>query len=386
MTATNSNASVVSLSKQQRYQATKKVTLVSVATNIVLSIAQLFGGFFTHSQALIADGIHTLSDLISDFIVLIAAKFASQDADDEHPYGHGRFETVATVVLGILLSAAAVGIFSDAVIRLFDQDHSHQPAALGVVFALLAVISKEGLYQYTMRVAKQIDSDMLRANAWHHRSDAISSLVVLIGLGGAVLFGIPWLDSIAAMIVSLMILRMGIRLAMRSFGELVDSAVEPEQHQAMTQFINQLDGIESLHMLRTRKMGGRIFADVHIQVNPYISVSEGHAIAETSIMQLKHQFNDLEDITIHIDPEDDELSSESARLPNRAHIEALIDQYLSSSSLSIDQLQLTLHYLAGKLAIEIHAVERADLDALYQLKAELKGLDYVQRVMLYRGV
>jgi len=235
-------------------------------------------------------------------------------------------------------------------------------------------------------VAKRIDSDMLRSNAWHHRSDAISSLVVLIGLGGAIVFGVPWLDAIAAMIVSLMILRMGIKLAMRSVNELVDSGVDPEQQQAMTQFINQFEGIESLHMLRTRKMGGRVFADVHIQVNPHISVSEGHAIAEISIMRLKQQFKDLEDITIHIDPEDDELSSESIRLPNRQQLDQQIDELLESSPLSRDQIDLTLHYLSGKLSIIIHAVAGADKQALKELSASLQDLSFVSDVKLYSEI
>ncbi len=174
--------------KQDRYEATRKVTLVGVAVNICLSLVQLVGGFFASSQALIADGVHTLSDLASDFVVLFAAKMANQDADEDHPYGHGRFETLATVILGLALAGVAVGIMFNAASRLLNPEHLTQPTSIALIFAALAIVAKEGLYHYTMRIANRFNSKMLEANAWHHRSDAYSSIPVAVSVLVAKIF------------------------------------------------------------------------------------------------------------------------------------------------------------------------------------------------------
>jgi len=382
------NLSDKPLSKQQRYQATKRVTIISIFSNCLLAIAQIFGGLFTHSQALIADGMHTLSDLFSDFIVLIAAKFASQDADETHPYGHGRFETVATVGLGLILAGTAIGIFLDAIHRLLNPERLLQPSALSLLFAGLAIITKEALYQYTLWVAKRINSDLLRANAWHHRSDAISSLIVLIGVFGAVLFNLAWLDAVAAIFVSLFIFKMGIKLALSSVNELVDSAVDTETVNAIHQYLIQLDGIQNVHALRTRKMAGRIIADVHLQVNPLISVSEGHAIAERTFRQLKAEFKDLEDITIHIDPEDDEIAAESARLPSREQFDETLQQLLQQFSLQQAVTDYQLHYLDGKLSIDlIVASEHSILqDHQNACVAKIQQIPYLGKIRIYQAI
>ena len=180
-----------------RYKETVKVTIIGAIVNVLLALAQLAGGFFSQSQALIADGIHTLSDLASDFVVLFAAKLASKDADEDHPYGHGRIETVATIILGLSLSSIGVGIALDSFGRLAHPELLLNPSIWGLLFAGLAIVSKETLFHYTMRTAKRINSPMLKANAWHHRSDAISSVVVLAGIAGAVFLHIQWLDAAA---------------------------------------------------------------------------------------------------------------------------------------------------------------------------------------------
>jgi cation diffusion facilitator family transporter len=379
-------ASTQNISRQQRYKATRNVTIISIITNTLLAFAQLVGGFFTHSQALMADGIHTLSDLVSDFIVLIAARFASKDADEDHPYGHGRFETLATVILGVLLAGAAASIVVDAVTRLLQPERLLSPTSLSLFFAVLAVISKEGLYQYTMHVANRIDSDMLRANAWHHRSDAISSLIVLIGIGGALLLNLPWLDAVAAILVGLMILRMGFRIAIRSVSELVDTAVEPEKVSEIRNFISKINGIESLHMLRTRKVGGKIFADVHIQVEPYISVSEGHSIAERTILSLKKHFPSIEDITVHIDPEDDEVSAISSKLPDRNQVMQDISPFFKAHGLEDAFQRASLHYLQGKLDLNLFFASQIEETTLSETMVEIKKLPYIGDVKIYQQI
>ncbi len=337
----------------ERKAATQRVTLVGAVINLLLSIAQLLGGVATQSQALIADGLHTLSDLASDFVVLAAASHAHKDADDDHPYGHGRIETVATVILGLMLAGVAIAIFMRGWDRLFLVEPLPIPHPTAMVFAALAILSKEALYHYTLRTAKRFKSSLLQANAWHHRSDAISSVIVLLGIGGAQ-FGLPWLDPVAAMLVALMIMYMAWNMIMDSASELVDTGIEPEEAEAITHFIRALDGVESVHMLRTRKMGGAVFADAHIQVSGQISVSEGHHIAEYVMRNMKKKFPDISDVTVHIDPEDDETSKPSASLPTRKELMTQLRSHPLTTPLWPQLEKIILHYIDGSIRLEMY--------------------------------
>ncbi len=381
---TNNASHAPSKNNKQRYVATRNVTLIGIAVNIFLSLIQLIGGFFTQSQALIADGVHTLSDLASDSVVLVAAKMASKDADDDHPYGHGRFETVATVILGLALAGVAVGIAINAVGRLMNPENLLQPKPLALIFAGLAIVSKEGLYQYTMSVANRINSKMLKANAWHHRSDALSSIVVAVGVAGSVFLEIPWLDAAAAVMVALMIFYMGVRLILDSTMELVDTALEPEKTAEIGQFISSIEGVDHMHMLRTRKMGDTVLADVHLQVNSYLSVSEGHYIAEQVMNKLRKKFPEMHDITVHIDPEDDESVSPSRDLPSRNQVMAEIYPILQSAKIDADINNIVLHYIDGKIEIEI-LINKAHGDAvLRKLKESCMKNSQIRRITIHQ--
>ncbi len=380
-TASSTTATV---SRETRYKASRNVTLVGMVVNILLSSAQLFGGIFTHSQALIADGIHTLSDLASDFVVLVAAKLASKDADEDHPYGHGRIETVATVILGLALAGVAVGIALNAFERITHPEKLLQPTPLALVFAALAIISKEGLYHYTMSVANRINSKMLKANAWHHRSDALSSIMVAIGVAGSVFLEIPWLDAAAAIVVAIMIFYMGVRLILDSTMELVDTALEPEKTEKISKFISSIEGVEQMHMLRTRRMGHDVLADVHIQVNPYLSVSEGHYIAENVMQKLRAQFPEMHDITVHVDPEDDETGSPSAKLPSRNQIMAKIYPGIQATGISDDIRNILLHYINGKVEVEIYLDCHHDHGTLEALRNACENCEHVRSVSIYQ--
>ncbi|WP_299870726.1 cation diffusion facilitator family transporter [uncultured Cocleimonas sp.] len=373
--------------KQERYKATRNVTLTGAIVNALLSIAQLLGGYFAQSQALIADGVHTLSDLASDFVVLFAAKAASKDADEDHPYGHGRFETVATVILGVALGAVAIGIAMNAVGRLMNPEKLLQPQPIALLFVALAIISKEGLYHYTMSVANRVDSKLLKANAWHHRSDAISSVLVAIGVAGSVFFKIPWLDAAAAIVVAVMIFYMGLKLIMDSTMELVDTAWEPEKTDEIKEFIGDIEGVEEMHLLRTRKMGNAVLGDIHVQVNPYLSVSEGHHIAESVITKLRRNFPEMNDITVHIDPEDDEVASLSKTLPNRHDL--MVKIYPELQALNIDQAvhNINLHYVRGKIELEIIINAHLPIETITALKEACENLEEVRSLtVLYRMV
>jgi len=344
-----------SLSSAQRYYAIRQVTLVGVVGNILLSIIKLIFGFIGQSQALIADGLHSLSDLISDGVVLVAAKYSSQDADANHPYGHGRFETVATIAVGGLLLIVAAGLLIDASHRLLEPELLLQPGLISLVVIVISLVIKEILYQYTVKVAKRIRSPMLQANAWHHRSDAISSLIVLVGVVGSMV-GVQWLDAIAAIGVSLMIAHIGWTLGWSGVSELVDTALDEEQLQEIRELIQSVDGVCTLHELRTRRMGSQALVDVHILVNPRISVSEGHQIGEMVRHCLINNLEDIADVLVHIDPEHDEQAHPNLKLPLRHEIVARLQKKLVGSEMvkMIDEEQVTLHYLSGKLTIDIY--------------------------------
>ena len=340
------------LTSNDRYQQTKKVTLVGAAINLFLSFIKILFGYVSQSQSLIADGIHSLSDLISDGMVLIAAKHSHREADEEHPYGHGRFETVVTVALGLLLIVVAGGIAVDAVRRIMEPSFLMHPGLLALVVAAISIAANEFLFRYTIHVADKFKSNMLRANAWHHRGDAISSVIVLLGVGGTML-GIEYLDAIAAIGVAGMIIKIGWDLCVQSVRELVDTALEPETVNSINETIMNVDGVRELHSLRTRRMGGEALVDVHVLVNPKLSVSEGHQIGEKVRAEVVKHVDDVTDVMVHIDPEDDEIMARNDHLPLRQNL----NDQLKSCWSEIPEAQLidniTLHYLDGKIHVEL---------------------------------
>ena len=337
--------------QQQRYQEVRKVTLIGSALDFSLGTAKIVIGWMANSQALVADGVHSLSDLLTDFMVLYAAKHSHKEADSEHPYGHGRIETLTTASLGLVLVAIAFGIGYHSIQRLNDNEAVMEFGMLAFSIALISVLTKEWIYRYTMSAARRLRSDMLMANAWHSRSDAFSSMVVLVGIMGVAL-GHAYLDAIAAVIVAAMIAKIGIDLLRSSTQELIDSALEPEKVALLRQQIVAVDGVRSIHMLRTRKSAGNILVDVHIQVDPRLSVSEGHRIGDVVRQSLLNQADGITDVTIHIDPENDETIDHCGQLPLREHvIQALKQQWADLPAAAIENV--TLHYLSGGIDVEL---------------------------------
>lgn len=339
-------------SQDNRQQASRTTTLIGAAVNIVLTAIQILLGVIGHSQALIADGLHTLSDLVTDILVLVAVKHSSQKADADHPYGHSRYETAATVILGVILIAVAFGIGYRALQRLLTLDSLVIPSSYTLIAAALAIAAKESLYQYTIRVARRHQSAILEANAWHHRSDAISSVIVLLGIAGS-LAGWPWLDPAAALAVALMIVHIGWSLGQDAMKELVDTGLDPEAITALRATINGVDGVHNIHSLRTRRMGGKILIDVHLQVDGMISVSEGHLISETVRSRLLRQNPGVLDVLVHIDPENDEVFSPAVGLPLRAELMPKLQQAFREIPEAEQIRNLTLHYLKGKIIIDL---------------------------------
>ena len=283
-----------------RSAAAARSTWVSVVVNVVLSIVQIAVGVLAKSQGLIADGLHSVSDLVADFVVLFANRHSQKDADAEHPYGHQRFETAASLVLGLLLMGVGIGLLWSAISKLDTPESIPAVHVSALWVAGAALLAKELLFRYMLRVAERVKSSMLVANAWHARSDAASSLVVALGIGGN-LAGYPILDPIAALIVGLMLTRMGWRFAWDALQDLIDRSVDEQELQAITQTLVHTPGVYGVHDVRTRKMGDMISVDVHLEVDATLTVEAGHAIAVAARLRVLQQHGVIQVMT-HIDP------------------------------------------------------------------------------------
>ena len=284
----------------QRAAAASRSTWVSVAVNLVLTIAQIGVGIVAKSQGLIADGIHTLSDLVADFVVLFANHHSQKDADTDHPYGHQRFETAASLVLGVLLLAVGVGMLWSAVGKLQHPESIATVHITALWVAGAALVAKELLFRYMLSVAKRVKSSMLVANAWHARSDAASSLVVGVGIIGN-LMGYPILDPIAAALVGFMVTRMGWGFGWDALHDLMDRAVDEAEVAAIRQTLMDTPGISNVHDVRTRKMGDMIVVDAHLEVDATLSVEQGHDIAVAARDRVLQRHRVLNMMT-HVDP------------------------------------------------------------------------------------
>lgn len=283
-----------------RAQAASRSTWVSVGVNLVLTCVQITAGVFSKSQGLIADGIHSLSDLVADFVVLIANHHSQKDADEEHPYGHQRFETAASLVLGLLLLAVGIGMLLSAVDKVQHPETLQQVHVLALYVAAGALVAKELLFRYMLAVAKQVKSSMLVANAWHARSDAASSLVVGVGIAGNIM-GYPILDPIAALVVGLMVTKMGWEFGWDALHDLMDRSADEAEVVAIRQTLLDTPGVKDAHDIKTRKMGDMIVVDAHIEVDAAITVEAGHDIAVLARQRVMQRHRVLNLMT-HIDP------------------------------------------------------------------------------------
>ena len=341
----------LSFDDPSRHALANRCTWTSVFVNIVLTITQVIAGIFSHSQSLIADGVHSLSDLISDFLVLIASHHSKTPADDDHPYGHGRIETAASLVLGAILVLTGIGIMYGAAIKLENIGNLPPVTSLALWTAGLALIAKEGLFRYMLHVGEQLRSPMLIANAWHARSDAASSLVVAIGIA-ANMMGFIYADVLAAIVVGFMIVRMGFVFVWEAFQELIDAGLSFEEVASIRQTLMDTQGVENVHELRTRKMAHRVLVDAHILVDSKISVSEGHSIAERARKRVIESHESVNDVLVHVDTEDDGADGEDLKidLPSR-------DELTKALSAILEGLpapeQVTFHYLAGKVEADV---------------------------------
>ncbi|EEG07601.1 cation diffusion facilitator family transporter [Pseudogulbenkiania ferrooxidans] len=348
-----------------RNQAIQRSTWVSVGVNLLLTLAQLAAGLFAHSSALVADAMHSLSDLLADFVVLLANHHSAKPEDEDHHYGHRRYENAASLVLGVLLLAVGLGMLWNAAGKFLDPHALPQVKPLALYVALGSLLAKELLFRYMLAIAKRVGSSLLIANAWHARSDAASSLVVAVGIIGN-MAGWTFLDPLAAALVGFMISRTGWEFSSEAFGDLTDRAVSADEQQAIRAEIATVPGVVEVHDMRMRRMGDLALVDVHIVVPPSISVSEGHQIAALARQRVLAAHPVL-NVTVHVDSD---LSHAPVRyeLPMRPELEARLNRALGRPLLDSETLQL--HYAPDG----IHAVlllPAADSAALPALQAAL---------------
>ncbi len=357
----------------ERHAMTQRVTWVSVLVNILLTGAQVVAGIVAHSQGLIADGLHSLSDLVCDFLVLFAAHHSKDPADESHPYGHARIETAASFALGAILALTGAGIIWSAGVKLQSLEDLPPVAPMALWTAIVALAAKEGLFRYMLRVGERLRSPMLISNAWHARSDAASSLVVAIGIVGNLL-GYTFADSVAAVIVGFMIVRMGTVFAWEAVQELIDTGLSIDEVNSIRQVIVDTPGVSSLHELRTRRMAHRSLVDAHVCVEPRVSVSEGHRIAEMTRKRVLESHSAVADVLVHVDVEDDldhDLASHG--LPDRDELV----KHLAPAFVGLPAPeQVVLHYLGGRVEVEILLAAGMSTDSvvLARLEADVAAL------------
>lgn len=340
----------VPTSAADRAAEAQKATWVSVAVNLVMTVAQLVVGWLAHSQSLVAHGLHSFSDLLSDFLVIYASRQSAHPADQAHPYGHARVETAATLVLGTSLMLIGGGILWESGMRLQHIEALPVVELSALWIAIATVISKEALYRYLIRVAERLRSQLLIGNALHTRADAASALVVVVGIGGALL-GWSFLDLLAAALMGFMILHMGGGLAWGAIKELIDTGLDTTQVEAIRSTLLQTPGVLGLHQLRTRRMAHQALVDTHVQVDSRISVSEGHRIAESARARVLREHPAVLDVLVHIDPEDDmDPDTYATRLPAR---DVLLNE-LQTLLVGLPQPEkVVLHYLKGQIEAEV---------------------------------
>ena len=299
-----------SAEKNGRYAAGRKVTLWGMVFNILLSAFKITAGLVGHSQAIIADGLHSLSDFGSDVVVLVGLKVSSKPSDGTHHYGHAKVECLATVGVGVLLIAAGVFIAYESFVGI-TQRHLMLPGCLPIVAAAVSIAVKEVLFQWTRAVARRIESSAVRANAWHHRTDALTSIAVLVGLVIVRMSpSLEILDHLIALVVAVFVVRVALKFIYTNVLELMDSAPGSEVMDRVCESILQVEGVSSLHQCRARRVQGKIYVDVHVQVPGSLTVLEGHRISSVVRDKVKETVESVEEVLVHIEPVDEDRDKE----------------------------------------------------------------------------
>lgn len=292
---------------EEREKRITRVTLLGSVVNLVLSVGKVLAGVFGHSAAMIADGIHSISDLASDIVVLVFVRISSKGEDRDHEYGHGKFETLATLIMSLILIVVAAQLMASGIRTIagvLSGEAIPSPKYIALVAAVVSIVSKEWLYRYTVKAGNELDSPVVVANAWHHRSDALSSVGSLVGIAGAMFLGSKWtmLDPLASCCISIAIFVVAVKMAVPSLKELLDVSLPQDMEQKIIAVSSAVPGVMNVHGLKTRRNGPSIIIEAHIVVDPSITVVQAHNIATAVEDALKHSFGNETQISLHIEP------------------------------------------------------------------------------------
>ncbi|MCF0244112.1 MAG: cation transporter [Bacteroidaceae bacterium] len=300
-------ARTAGITDTQREKEIVRITLTGTVVNALLIVLKFAAGIVAHSSAMIADSVHSLSDFLTDFIVIVMLRISSQPDDEGHDYGHGKYETLATTIIGLFLVLVGAGIMwsgTEKVIGVINGEHLEAPGWLAFAAAIISIVSKEGIYQYTIIKGKDLNSDALLANAWHHRSDALSSIGTAIGIGAACILGNNWaiLDPIAAIIVSIFIFKIAVKLIRSSVSQLLESSLSKEVEDNIETIVNSVEGVSDIHHLRTRQIGVQYVMSMHIRMDGNLSLNDAHSKASLIERKLKTEYGANTIISIHVEP------------------------------------------------------------------------------------
>lgn len=286
--------------ENKSYEKAKKVSIKTIIVNIILSIFKVIAGIVGNSSAMFADGIHTLSDVLTTLVALLGIKVASKKADENHPYGHEKYESVFAKILSIILLLTGVAIGYEAIILLIKKEFQ-EPGKISLYAAVISVVAKEWMYRYTLKASIEIKSISMEADAWHHRSDALSSIGTFIGILGARM-GYPALDPIAGVVVAAMIIKVGIELYLKSVRELVDESADDETIEEIRKKTMSVKGVKAINDLKTRVSGNTIYVDIDIAVKSTITVEEGHDISDQVHELLERDIDEIKHCMVHVEP------------------------------------------------------------------------------------
>ena len=294
------------MDKADREKGIYKVTIVGSVVNFLLLIFKFVAGIAGHSAAMIADAVHSFSDFVTDVIVIVFVRISAKPADRTHGYGHGKYETLATAIIGLVLLGVAIGIFASgakSIAAVCRGEVLEAPGMIALVAAVVSIIFKEGVYQYTLHKGKSLQSQAVIANAWHHRSDVFSSIGTLLGIGGAIFLGEKWriLDPLAAIVVSAFITKVAIDILKKSMQELLEHSLPYDVEDEIMQIILSVEGVETPHHLRTRRIGNGIAIEVHIRLDGQMTLTDAHTITSIVEQKLKQHFNTIH-VIIHTEP------------------------------------------------------------------------------------
>jgi cation diffusion facilitator family transporter len=327
-----------------------RAIIVGVIANIILSLFKFIGGILGNSVALVADAIHSLSDLVTDIIVLFTHRIGKMPQDADHPYGHGRAETIGTAIIGLIIIATGIGVIHETW-EAIAGDTGKTPGLLAAIAAIFSILINEGLYHYTRRVGEATQSPSLIANAWHHRTDAISSIAALIGIVGASQ-GFFFMDPLAGAVVGCMIVKVGIDITREGIRDLMDTALSEEHTKKIHSILKEIPEVLHFHDLRSRVIGGEFLIDVHILVDAEMTVTEGHRVAETARRNLINAIPNIQDVLVHVDGEHD-ADVEGIYLITRKELTDITQMLISELGGNISPPEIRVHHIKGKNLVDV---------------------------------